>query len=724
MNSSKPTTSLWNFLRSLSRLVLLLALAALSCSLPSKAVNTPTQSAIPAVTSEPSVEPTPGKTMPPRSLTQIVSDKVNDGTWTEEESLLIGLRFLAGEIPHADVFGDTVPMSTEGTGIIRAAQRYLVEGQDAQAKEEIQRYINMLLPSPEILEQISRPATQSSIGPQLVSLSTRPKTDEVECQELWRDSFSSPGPITCLLRVERTVRGTDIRLYYPEYWGADDPRLAQVELIMNAAEESVAMYNGFGPEAIHPIYMVLTDLAYYDTRSSAFQSDVFAAADDYVTPSTCHVGIFPYSLESAQDVLEQTIAHEIFHCYQFRDLRPQTLDLPESINDWWVEGTAEFFGASVYPANNAEFIYNNDFQNNSTYSLLFDMSYENYLFFQYLAREGGLGLEGVVELLRQMPKDGGFEKQQDALAAVDGMDEKFHAFVRAYVDHRLTDMSGTLVSIDPSMDDIRNFGEGVQAELFDPASFFLGIYHVNFADQTRFENLLQEDGDPGAYAMRPAEFVGAWQPVPSAINTVCDPTEYILIVTSTLPATAQAFQVTLQASGAHQESDVCDECLKGTWELVNDSDFYYLSTLTNRLVSNQLTAEVSMHLAAVTGQVLINFGEDGQASGTQRDFTWLYEVIAPDGTHYMADVFNGGGAANYEIREMENREKFIFFQNSEFDLAYQLKADDVIIQSLHSTESNGPFFLSSIPARYVCQENSLLYTTMPDLGTLRFVRIP
>ena len=53
--------------------------------------------------------------------------------------------------------------------------------------------------------------------------------------------------------------------------------------------------------------------------------------------------------------MQQTIAHEMFHCYQYTNLRPQTINLPNAINDWWVEGTAEFFGATVYPTNNDEF---------------------------------------------------------------------------------------------------------------------------------------------------------------------------------------------------------------------------------------------------------------------------------------------------------------------------------------------------------------------------------
>ena len=164
--------------------------------------------------------------------------------------------------------------------------------------------------------------------------------------------------------MEQTVRGTNIRLYYPEYWTEGDPRLDSMGVIMDAAQKSVEQYNGYGPDPINTVYMVYTDLPYRETSTSRFETDVFAAAynADFSNPagrllrSTCRIGIFPYGLEGSPESLQQTIAHEMFHCYQYKNLREQTLNLPNAIIDWWKEGSAEFFGATVYPDNNDEFI--------------------------------------------------------------------------------------------------------------------------------------------------------------------------------------------------------------------------------------------------------------------------------------------------------------------------------------------------------------------------------
>lgn len=725
MNSLSPKSSSLTSLHRLAGFLLALILIVTGCNLPSSTVS-PTPSNIPTAV-EPLPSPTPSVPPPSVTMTGALSSGVENGAWTVEEGLIKGLRFMAGEISSEEAFGDVELMSTEGTGLIRASQRYLSEGTDEATKTEIQRYLDMLMPSPEILEQISRPASQSNSNSHLARLVAH---DQQICQRLWEGSFTFFTETICLLRVERTVRGTNIRLYYPEYWGLDDPRLDSVDVIMEAASLSVEQYNSYGPDPINPVYMVLTDFALYDASDSRYHPNTFAAAQDYTGPTTCHIGIFPHGLEGRVEGLQQTIAHEMFHCYQYTNLRPQTINLPNEINNWWVEGTAEFLGATVYPTNNDEFQFNGDFQTNVPGATLFEMSYENYLFFQYLAREGGLGIDGVVELLRRMPVDGGFEQQQDALASEGGIDEKFHNFARAYMDRRLTDWGGGSVPIEPQVEAFRSFNEGANEELFDPSSFFLGLYYVTFEDQTKFTNTTEEDGDTGKYSFRPREFVGAWQPVPPRINTVCDPTEYVMVVTSTLPVSADPYQVTVNATGEHQESDVCDECLHGTWELDNDSDYFYMYTLVGKIIDmlpsyGLDTSGGYTWLDNVSGQMLISFSEDNVASGTQSDYSWAVNAIDydhPDRIISMVSTFNGGGTANYTLQETPEEEKWIFFNDGEFDISNQITFMDRPVTTVPTSGSNTTIFLSS-PVRYECSEDTLLYTTMPDIGTLIFHRV-
>ena len=123
-------------------------------------------------------------------MTDAMASGVENGSWTVEEGLINGLRFMAGEISSEEAFGDVELMSTEGTGVIHSAQRYLIEGTDEPAKAEIRRYLDMLMPSPETLEQISRPAPQSNAASHLAHIVNSPnEQDRILCQSLWWHSF-------------------------------------------------------------------------------------------------------------------------------------------------------------------------------------------------------------------------------------------------------------------------------------------------------------------------------------------------------------------------------------------------------------------------------------------------------------------------------------------------------------------------------------------------------
>ena len=724
MNSLSTQLSSQTILRRLVGSLLALVLIVSGCNLPSKsAESTQPEKPTPAA---PLPSPTPAEPLQAVTMTSALSSGVESGSWTVEEGLINGLRFLAGEITSEEAFGDVELMSTEGTGVIIDSQRYLVEGTDDQAKAEIQRYLGMLMPSPEILEKISKPATQSNSTSHLARLTAQ---DREICQRMWEGSFLFFTETICLLRVEQTVRGTNIRLYYPEEWGTTDPRLDRVDTIMEAASLSVEQYNGYGPDPINTINMVLTEFALYDPSDHRYHPTTFAAANDRPSTSTCHVGIFPHGLEGSPESLQQTIAHEMFHCYQYKNLRPQIMNPPFNATAWWAEGSAEFFGATVYPDNNDEFIFNDAFQDGVIDHSLFEMDYPDYLFFQYLAREGGFGLYGVIDILRRMPDSGGFDEQREALAGVSGINDIFHNFARAFMDRRLTDWGGGTLNIEPELIEVRDFLEGPNEVLFDPKSFFFGLYLVTFEDQTKFTNTANEEGDIGRHSIRPMEFVGAWQPVPPRINTVCDPTEYVMLVTSTLPVSADLYNVTVNATGQHQETDICDECLNGTWELDNNSDYFYMYTLVGKIMEMMPafgldTSGTYAYLKSLSGQMRLNFTEDGQASGTQTDYSWTVEAIRLEDNKKvsMTSTFNGGGTANYTIQETPEGEKWIFFNNGTFDISNEITFMGRPVTTVPTGGSNTTIFLSS-PVRYECSEDTLLYTTLPDIGTLIFHRL-
>ena len=112
-----------------------------------------------------------------------------------------------------------------------------------------------------------------------------------------------------------------------------------------------------------------------------------------------------------------------------------------------------------------------------------------------------------------------------------------------------------------------------------------------------------------------------------------------------------------------------------------------------------------------------------QASGTQTDYTWIIEFIGKKDTGSIISTFNGGGSANYTIREVPEEGKWVFFDNGEFDISTGIYLNDRPLTTIMTGDSNTSIFLSA-PARYECSEDTLLYTTLPDIGTLIFHRVP
>jgi hypothetical protein len=745
----QPSSLLINMLRVTTALILVL----LSCNLPSAlptqpgATPLPTAAATtPTVTLAPTPTEIPASETPPLTFEAAIRRNVTNGKWTYEQGLLSGLRFMAGELSSQTVFGDQPLLSTEGTGLIQSAQRYVIDGQDAQTKAEIEHYLNLLMPSPETLDKFSSPATQSNTGHHLASPT---RQDVILCQTLWRNSFVTTDLVDCLKVREDSSSGTTVRFYYPAYWDPTDTRLASVDAIMAAANTALSRYNTYGPNNIHPVYIVLTDLAYFSTdgEDSGFLPEVFAAASQFSRPVTsCHVGIFPYGLSGGIGSLQQTIAHELFHCYQYTNLAAQTFGGPAGgfttpnseplPNTWWVEGSAEFFGALVYPRNNDEWIFNSSFDSSSPTTSLLDLEYENYLFFQFLIKQAGFSEQAIINMLTNMPTDGGRAEQQNALAGVSGINDHFNNFARAYMDRRLADAGGGSVPVNPQPGNATLFGLGERSEPFESQPFVVARFQLEFEDDTRFTlNAVENDGI-GKYAVRPTAFVGAWASFKPSLNTACDEKSYILVVTNTAPAATDNYQVTLDSRGEALEGDNpnCDSCLLGKWQLTNDSDYVYMANLTSRAMAILPAmlpdaAGSTSNLVNISGSLTLTFMEDQRVSGDQSGLTFEYLVTGPDGDSITSiGSYNGTATANYEILEA-NDERHIIFSEGQYDLALKLTwlVGGQVLADLppqpFTSDSNLPFFLAS-PVRYECREDPdiLLYTTAPELGTLQFYR--
>ena len=115
--------------------MLALVLIVTGCNLPSKSAES-TQPENPT-SAAPLPSPTPSEPPPAVTMTSALSSGVENGSWTVEEGLINGLRFLAGEISSEEAFGDVELISTEGTGVIHAARSVIsTKGRMSQRKRK------------------------------------------------------------------------------------------------------------------------------------------------------------------------------------------------------------------------------------------------------------------------------------------------------------------------------------------------------------------------------------------------------------------------------------------------------------------------------------------------------------------------------------------------------------------------------------------------------------
>jgi hypothetical protein len=708
--------------RSIRSIVLIsIVLAILACGLPSRTNILQPTPASPSLTS--SAQP---KEPLPISLTEALVAGVEAGRWTESGGIVTALRYLAGELSEQEVFGAEAPTSVEGTGVVRRAQAYLAAASNTDGREEMTRLLAILIPSRQALQDLSEPASAADASvPGLAIPAKRPASqEEVSCRLLWSTGYSEP--IICFRYHERVIDGRTHRVYAPRDWPAGDPRRALIDEALAALEDSLSLYNRYGPAPVLSTDIVFTDLPFLDR--TVRRPSVMAVAADDVSDGRCHVGVFPSAGTSGLSALKQTIAHELFHCYQYTNFLAKTVSLPEEVNGWWVEGTAEFFGSVVYPAGNDEWRYAPAFDESSTYTPMHQMSYEAYLLFQYLAVQQGQGTEGVLEIIRDMPSAGGGAEQRDALAAVAGIDNAFHEFGRAYLDRKLIDPGGGFTPVNPQPGEGYSFAAGSNREELASEGFWLDRYRLTFADRVRFETTTEEDEGEGRLSARPARSPGEWGQVPATLNTACDDGEYMVLVTSTIPTAGTPRTFTVAASGEDVREDLeCDECVVGTWVLDNTSYLAHLGGLwpfvIGQMPSYGLDTEgAEAHPTGVFGEMTIKFNADGTASGGQEGWGVAGEGTKDGVTIQTQMTYTGTGEAAWRIERDEAGElQVLFFEEGTFDIIGQMVFQGMPLSPLPTGGSNDPIFLST-PQPFLCSNTTLTYYADDPLGPIVFTR--
>jgi hypothetical protein len=557
---------------------------------------------------------------PPRPFSSLMANlkaRVAAGEWTEEQGLVTTMKFVAGESSAADL---TAPgkkiRSYEGSAVVRAAAAYLRNGSDAATKTELQRLITLIFPDPDRLDKYSTPAPAAAGGTGAVS--ARPRAQTTDCAALWAEGFPDGSTATCFQTRSITVAGKIYRLYVPANLPAGDARAALADVIMEAVQTAVNKFATFGP--MPPANMVITELPGVD-RHGAVDLDLLAATITLTRDAPCRMALFPSLVASGLNVAEvqQTIAHELFHCFQYQDYF-EKMWVGQGIDDWWIEGTAEFFSNVAYPAVNYEYRWLPDFDWDSRDHSLVEIDYPDSLFFQYMENRGGDG--SVLDLMGGMPASGGQAEQLQALARVRGMRDLFRDFAKAYMDHTIQDTGGGEVPVQPES------GQPIvldhSASIDKPIHDFV-VERMLLRLPANNRALLHQVGAAGlAIDTRPTGTHGGWSPLPERLQG-CSERNLLWVATSAAgDGGAQDYQI--QAQVEHDDA-ACDPCLVGRWQLDNMSMWNAFETFI-AATAQQLRPT----LQSFDGQAIVEFTNDGQGTNGYEGFD----------LHYTQDIQRGG----------------------------------------------------------------------------------
>jgi hypothetical protein len=661
----------------------------------------------------------------PQSLAELYQTRLAAGDWTEGQGLVNLLGLYTGSATEQEAIGNHAVSEFELTGLMRMADQYLVANPSGDLHDEIQKQVDLLVAPIDQLQRFSRPGNQAGEGTHdanliLPSQSETPTGDQAQCQSLWAEGFRSTTPVICFEYSERNVSGTDIWLYYPSWWPDDEPKRAYLISILEGAATAVSDYNAYGPNPLPPVSMVVTELPGYHPGTTVRDNTLMAVARSFEFPAMdCYVGLFPYLFTFTQLQTEQAVAHEMFHCYEYKNLPEQVSGPASSATDWWVEGAAEYFSNVVYPGVNLEHQWLNQLPLiMRDQRSLFTWSYKSNIFFQYLENRPELGRNGILQLLRSMPVSGNQTEQTVALATFPNMDHIFHDFALAIADQSIMDTNGSSIRFEVPTQVLTSFGsEATPGSSFYAPRFVVEIWPITFARGLDFSLTLTINTGPGLNDTRSVSTPGAWSALPGTLSTSCLEGSYYLVMTQTSVPEPNQYDVLLRAD-SRPAANECDTCLVGTWRMDLPSYLTHLNALISRAAPDLVYTDIDgTVLAEFTPEMSVTQTIDNLSVSAQMDVAGL-------GLQQFSFIMTGSSDATYTLAR--NRITYLSFSD-DIDVTTILNGQSMAAPTEADYMSSGPL---GTGATYTCSGNTLNLTPryenpdFNDLPALLFNREP
>ncbi len=634
---------------------------------------------------------------PPLTFEEILEAGIDAGDWSETEGLIQILRYFVGETSADQIPGITNVVANAGSGILHKAVDYLNNPDtSAESRAELELVLGFLIPPQELLDAIreQRSFTSSALlvafKPQPVIQNTDVCTD-ISWMELSEEEIEALA--SCYFYREKVINNIRLRVYYPYNWEGQEAGDAIINGTFDALGNSANTYSSFQALTVPAV-----DLIFSLDDIESFSGAQIPA--DLVSQE-CLL-IFSRSALTDHSIPEfaQLVAHEMFHCVQESSF-PNTN--PYEDHSWWLEGTADYFSNLVYPGVNLEWDNLDYFDSYSTYTSVFDMDYENFVFFQYLGNK--YSPEVLIDILMRISAAGGRAAQEAELAAVQGMADNFNRFVVEYLSKGIRDSGGGMISKSPSSTTgLKTIDDQGEVE-FTVQPFTAMRFYVDYKQEKRF---LQTANNPDDTQFSGAEYrvhrnIESWSDLPPEIRSECEKdVRYFFVITTTKDSyTAYDVNVTLV------EQAECDPCLLGTW----DVDPVSYAQAMEDLMSQVDIGGMSLDLI-ISGHEYLQFVTEGKVFTQREDFAITVNGI-------ITTTIDGFGSGNYSANGEELTVTNFLDTADSVGISFFGSNDPAQFTGSFLNEGDTP---QSQTVPYICEQDTMILT-LPQLGDLLFNRV-
>jgi hypothetical protein len=410
-----------------------------------------------------------------------------------------------------------------------------------------------------------------------------PGLEAQDCEVIGEyDIVSRAGPSTLrLIRLASSAHGDDAALR---------GHVEQLAVALGPAFDAIGTARP--PRYISILLADREEIAVIQHRPSSVHAEVVAMFGDV----ECAMNVYKLPDGAGVDDFVFTLAHEVFHCAQNKTWPT----LMGDGDDWWVEGSAEYFAHLALPGYNSDNGFFDAFDQSALTVGLTAMHYETVVFFLWLATEGGP--EAVGGFLAQM-------RPGDQPAVLRGLitPDDWTRFIEAWMNGEVQRPSG--VPLQPQIHTLstRRF-TGPDSLATQTAAFTIPRWGLIFARDKVFDLSLTPPTAPPTVRMR-EDGSRDWVPPPERVNT-CDDERTFLLYAATTEAVAEA-ELAVDTD-ADTTGGTC--CLVGKWTPDDEALQGFADFGTSVGGAALAGARGSMSCGYAGGSWLLTFDEDGGGS--------------------------------------------------------------------------------------------------------------